>query len=120
MSDDVLDSLLQRSDIVMDSSIENNDREVYKSIVYNLLTRSERMKMLDILKGVAKRALGDNHEISDGTLNQLLLEDKNVLEATKAYKVGKENDDKAAEMAAGHNLLMLLGKARWDLADDDI
>ena len=83
------------------------------------LTRDERDKMLNILKGVAKAALGDDHEISDGTLNQLLLEDKNILEATKAYKVGLENNDKAAGLASLHNLLMLLGKARWDLADDD-
>ena len=70
--------------------------------------------MLEILKGVAKAALGDDHEISDRTLNQLLLEDKNILGATKAVKVGEENDDEAAKGAALHNLWMLLGKARWD------
>ena len=83
------------------------------------LTGDERDKMLNTLKAAAETALGDDHEISDGTLNQLLLEDKNILEATKAHKVGKENDDKAAVAATGHNLLMLLGKARCDLADDD-
>ena len=75
--------------------------------------------MLNILERVARMALGDDHDISDGTLNQLLLEDKNILEATKAFKVGEENDDKAAVVASLHNLWMLLGKARWDLADDD-
>ena len=69
--------------------------------------------MLNTLKGVAKIDLGDDHEISDGTLNQLL-EDNNILKATKAYKVGEENDDEAAKGVALHNLWMLLGKARWD------
>ena len=66
--------------------------------------------MMETLKRVAEAAL----EKSDGMLNQLLLEDKNILEATKAAKVGQKNDDEAAVGAAFHNLWMLLGKARWD------
>ena len=64
--------------------------------------------MRDILKIAAKFAPGDNHGISDGTLN-LLLDDKNIFEAAKAYKVSKK---KAALKAGCANLLMLLGKAR--------
>ena len=56
-------------------------------------------------------ALGDNHGICDGTLN-LLLDDKNILEAAKAVKVSEEKNDEAAVRAAEHNLFMLLGKAR--------
>ena len=56
-------------------------------------------------------ALGVNHGISVVKLN-LLLEDKNILEAAKAFKVSEEKNDEAAVMAAYHNLLMLLGKAR--------
>ena len=75
--------------------------------------------MLNTLKAAAETALGDDHDISDATLNQLLLEDKNILLATKAAKVGRENDDMAAVGASDHSLCMFLGKARWDLADDD-
>ena len=60
-------------------------------------------------------ALGVNHEISEGKLN-LLLEDKNILEAAKAVKVSGEKNDVAAGMAAWHKLWMLLGKARLDFA----
>ena len=66
---------------------------------------------LNILNRTAKAVLGDNHGISDDELN-LLLKDKNILEATKAYKVSFEKDDRAAWQAAYHNLLMLLGKSR--------
>ena len=76
------------------------------------LTDDEWVKMLDTLKKVSKAALGDNHEICDVTLNLLLLENKQILEETKAFKIGRENDDLAAQVASLHNLLMLLGKAR--------
>ena len=71
----------------------------------------EKSDMLGLLKGAAEVALGDNHGISDVKLN-LLLEDKNILETAKAYKVSREKNDMAAEVAAVHKLLMLLGKAR--------
>ena len=75
------------------------------------LTDDEKNEMLGLLKGTAKFALGDNNGISDVKLN-LLLEDKNILEAAKALKVSREKNDLAAGMAARHKLLMLLGKAR--------
>ena len=75
------------------------------------LDEAERREMLNILKAVAKNFLGKNHGISDAQLN-LLLKDKNILEATKAYKVSRENNDPAAKLTTWHNLLMLFGKAR--------
>ena len=71
------------------------------------LTRDEK----NFLRNAAKMTLGDNHGISDVTFN-LLVEDKNIRQAAKAYKVSREKNDMAAEMAADQNLFMLLGKAR--------
>ena len=39
-----------------------------------------------------------------------LLEDKNIVDATKAYEVNKKTKDEAAWVAARHNLLMVLGE----------
>ena len=75
------------------------------------LPLDEKSEMLVTLKRAAKEALGDNHGMSDGEFN-LLLKDKNILEATKAYKVSRENNDPAAKLTTWHNLLMLFGKAR--------
>ena len=55
------------------------------------------------LRATAKEALGDNHGISDDELD-LLLKDKKILEATKAYKVNREKNDLVAMQAAGHFL----------------
>ena len=74
------------------------------------LTPDEKEEMQNILRAAAKRALGE-YGISEGKLN-LLLEDKNILEAAKAVKVSREKNDKAAEVAALHSIFMLLGKAR--------
>ena len=70
------------------------------------------------MEEVVKEVLGENCEISDGTLNKML-EDKGILEATTAFKVGMKNNDKAVWMTSRHNLWMLLATARWDIADYD-
>ena len=75
------------------------------------MPKDEKRGMRNILREATKWALGDNYGIRDNELN-LLLEDKNILEAAKAYKVSRENNDLAARQAARHNLLILLGKAR--------
>ena len=72
------------------------------------------VNMLESLKSATEVALGKDHGISDGRL-KLLLDDKNILEATKAYKVSMEKNDPAAGGPAWHKLFMLLGKARLDL-----
>ena len=77
------------------------------------LPSHEKRKMLNLLKAVAKVAFGDNTEISDQLIQ--LLEDKNIMAATKAFKVSRENNDDTAMMAALPKLLTLLGKVRYDL-----
>ena len=86
-------------------------RKLIKQKRETFLTTTKKDELLIILRDGAKAALGDNHGISNVTLN-LLLDDKNIFEAAKAVKISEEKNDEAAEMAAGHNLLMLLGKAR--------
>ena len=71
------------------------------------------VNMLESLKSATEVALGKDHGISDGRL-KLLLDDKNILEATKAYKVSMEKNDPVAGGPAWHKLFMLLGKARLD------
>ena len=75
------------------------------------LTTDDKKDMLNLLKAVAEKTLGENHGMSDVKLN-LLLEDKNIFDAAKAFKVNEEKTDEAAKMASGYNLWMLLGKAR--------
>ena len=41
-----------------------------------------------------------------------LLENKQIVDATKAYEVNKRTKDEAAWMAAWHNLLTVLGEAK--------
>ena len=77
------------------------------------LPQNEKATMLNILKGSTEEVLGDNHVISDATLN-LLLDDKNILEATKALMVSKDKNDQAAQLASSHKLCMSQGKARLD------
>ena len=77
------------------------------------LPTNEKATMLNILRGSTEEVLGDNHGISDATLN-LLLDDKNILEATKALMVSGEKNDQAAQLASSHKLCMLQGKARLD------
>ena len=82
-----------------------------------------RWRMLPILKSAAMQTLG---EISDDALN-LLLEERNIIEATKAVMVSKDaikdnvaikdkdairDSDDAALRAAWHNLVGLLGNAQ--------
>ena len=65
------------------------------------------------LEKVVKEVLGDEMivEKPKDFINNLL-EDKDIVDATKAYEVSKKTKDEAAWMAARHNLLMVLGESK--------
>ena len=83
------------------------------------LPSREKEEMRRTLRGAVEAALGNNHAMNNCTFN-LLLDDKNILEATKALKVSKEKKDQAAQLEAYQKLIMLLGNARLDFRFSDL
>ena len=77
------------------------------------LTLEEIENLREVLRKAAWEALGGHPGKIEGLL-KLLLEDKNIIEATQAYhEVGLSEGRKAAKMdRAWYNLLMVLGGSR--------
>ena len=67
------------------------------------------------LEKVVKEVLGDETIMTrydHVDFINTLLEDKDIVDATKAYEVSKGTKDEAAWMAARHSLLLMLAKAK--------
>ena len=96
---------------VLVDSAQHEEENLVRKAVKLIQHKREQWNIKSIFQETAEMALGSN-DLSEGTLYQLLEDDKHILEAAKTIKINRENKNKKAEMLALNNLLVLMAQAR--------
>ena len=96
---------------VLVDGAQHEEENLVRKAVKLIQQKREQWNIKSIFQETAEMALGSN-DVSEGTLYQLLEDDKHILEATKTIKINRDNKNEKAEMLALNNLLVLMAQAR--------
>ena len=96
---------------VLVDSAQHEEENLVRKAVKLIQHKREQWNIKSIFQETAEMALGSN-DVSEGTLYQLLEDDKHILEAVKTIKINRDNKNEKAEMLALNNLLVLMAQAR--------